>query len=283
MTYDSQVSTTWDQARTDLRDGLEALPNWTMLVDDLADNDYYVLDPPTGSNHHVLISHGTNPSGEGNSHELGVVHGFDWDPDADQFNGMSWQHAGFDISSGALATDDDVQYWFDRVDDGFVFACRRNMGDGGDYFGWMGYELFDSLFNLSDTFYNRVEQDRKGPRGIVGARGSGGATGGFWNTWGTKLVGTDDEPDLQAGYGILNPDSNWSNYVYVRPMFLTSQTRQQDHNQNQVDAPFAQTRLWLKDRSGSDVNSGDVVQDTDGNDLYEIVEYQGERIAIRMD
>lgn len=284
MAYDSQVSTDYGNAKTDLRDGIQALTDWGLIVDELAESNYFVVDPPTGSNHHVLVSFGTSVGSDDNAYHIEFTHGRDWDTEADDFDGYTFRTAGYDISSGGLDEADSVEYWFERTNDaGFVFACRRTVGDGNDAFGWAGYELFDDLFRPWGWFHND-HQDRGSPMGIVGAEGTSSTTGRFWHSWGTNRIGGrgQEDNDRKTGFGVLNPDADWSNYVYTLPVWTAAHPRHTNDDGDRVYTPFATTRLWLHDLSGDDVNSGDVVQDDAGNDLYEIVDH-GRRVAIRMD
>jgi hypothetical protein len=80
----------------------------------------------------------------------------------------------------------------------------------------------------------------------------------------------------------LNPDSAFDNYVWWSNLaFLQREVTDTDTDQNPVWAAIDDP-LWMQDRSGSDVNTGDVIQNSEGADEWEIVDYHDVRVGLRM-
>jgi hypothetical protein len=94
--------------------------------------------------------------------------------------------------------------------------------------------------------------------------------------------GSHDADSVGEFRGILNPDSAFNNYVWWSNLaFLQQEVTDTDTGQNPVWAAIDDP-LWIQDRSGSDVNTGDVIQDSGGADEWEVVDYHGLRVGLRM-
>ena len=83
MTYESQVSTTWEQALKDWADKIGGMANWSINDDQRASGQIAIEAPETGYGNRVT-SEGfvlqSNQLGDGSlaSNDLGMYHYFDY-------------------------------------------------------------------------------------------------------------------------------------------------------------------------------------------------------------
>jgi len=278
MTYESQIQSSLDNIVDIMYDGISTMTGWNVIVDERTGSGYFVMEAPV-SNQHVLISgRDSNPGGYGRDWGFSVTHGYNWDISNNVFSGTQWGEADIIVDDDYQSAheSDNCQYWFERhPEKGFIIAIRRNVGDGNDEFGWIYYNIVDAKWD--NQMLENADDDM--PIGVVGANSSRSVNGTWWDGWGRNHVG-------QTGRGILNPDGEWSNYTWVEHNWEHTRFPSQYSNGDDVTSqniPEGTTDMWLRDLSGSTLNTGDVIQDTNGNDLYEIVEYHGKRVAIKME
>lgn len=290
MTYDSQLTADWQTALAEIRDKVGGQASWTILDDALAEDGYFVLGMPNPfdkpSANEVYIGSGAIASGPQHASDdtLTLMNGSGWDSAMEDYTGMSASKSP--AMESIPAASDSCQYWVSYRDDrGFVAYLRRNLGDGSDGSVWFGSQLFDDFYwNPWSPGVASEDIDSVGyfQAGYGGSDSSG--DNGYYEAGGNSTSGSavfqSTGTDQQSVYGILNPDANYNNYVWGKG-FIGSNYTSADTGESPLLAEISDP-MWLEDRSGSAVQSGDVVQDSGGVDQWEIVDYHDNRVALRM-
>lgn len=272
MTYDAAVSTDWISAIQDLRDKVGGMPSWSIKDDSLSGSDYFVLTTATGEDIRVRLNKQSNG--------IGIEYGPDWNTGDSSWddvyidNVLSGEddaispHTGF----GEIEDSDAGTYWMDYVDDqGFVFYFQREQGDGDDADVALGFAELNKLWDYDTATL------RESDYAIL--------------TWGyqpeleevvrrVNYTGEGFGDDtIRSGFGLVNPDSSFSNYTYVENAVTSGQYT----NATDKSAIIGTHRLFIVDESGGDSAHRDTVQDSNGNDIYTILKRNNVSIGMLME
>ena len=186
---------------------------------------------------------------------------------------------------------DDVEYWLQYSDGwGWAWYVRREMGDGNNWSFFFGaYEWED---NGGTVYYDPTTQDEwKVDDWYILSLMVGEANGGGSLTRHETWCSNPPEPDFNHRWGnttdmeargMLHPDQNFTDYIWWVRGFVADETAQNSDTGESPENTRITDSLWLADYSGTSVNTGDVVQDAGGADEWEIVDYHGNRVALRM-
>jgi len=284
MAFDNQISTTIEGAFQDLRDKVSGMTGWGLIEDNIG-SGYVVFSTPhteevfvgcSALNGWVNLSKSTDDYNS--SDYLKIETGQNWDESNQSFGSSGVSDAGqaddennYGTYNAANNPTADAEYWLGyTADRGFCFYLRRNQGDGQDLSGAVGYGLWETEFwdfDSADT-----KQGGYNGEGMIGAVGMRSSSMGYVSQNLTRRYGGD---------GVLNPDSAFNNYLWDRCVFYYSPASNSDTGRS-PNAARAYP-VWIRDQSGTSVNSGDVVQSSSGGDEYMILNYNGARCAISME
>lgn len=288
MTFENQISTDAETALTDLRDKVSGMSNWGIVDDSAlaADGGYVVFNTPSSIDEQVMVDAAHVQTGpESNTdtyrdHLLVIQTGRNWD-------GANWgtqggtaravyDHDKYDEYPHSNSPGDAVEYWLGYVaGKGFYWYVRRVVGDGDDIAYGGGYALVETDFW---NYHGAETSSGYAGDGIISSVCSDQdtSTQKYTQEGNGQEIGT-----VYGGTGLLNPDANFTNYMWDAQVLQHSPTQ---NSETSFNARCARAYpVWLNDRSGSDINSGDVVQDADANDEYMILNYHGARATISME
>ncbi|MDX1746529.1 MAG: hypothetical protein R3324_11380, partial [Halobacteriales archaeon] len=286
MTYDRQLTTTYEGALTAIADKIAGMTSWTMITDQRA-TGHIALEGPHTDEYLILNS---NYMGDGTDagadFELGGRPNSSYDYGGGNISPFIATHS---LNNGNWAADDTFEYWLQYSDQyGFVMYLRRTMADGFDQSFWVGVldyangggqEMWDP--RLSDEWQNNGNVDRFYHYCIWGASGSGSGSLGrsdVNNTFIDVMVRGNDSPGgrpraLSRPQGMLNPDTAFTDYVWWSRVLTRDESILNTDTGEYIRWAKITDPLWLEDRSGTDLNSGDVIQDSGGSDEWEIVDF----------
>lgn len=298
MTFDTQIQTDFQTALAEIRDKIGGMASWSIELDNWQSNGYFVLLNPrnerivigsnqveggsdiTGSNVRVMQGHPGQQWDE-NNHRFASIEGAQAGDDAENVEGDLG--IGYGNYSNA---NDPVEYWLQYTDGkGFVGAIRRTAGDGENGFCWFGHAAISKYWDA----HTMATLTRPLPESMLGGSfsrgtesqtlaGAWGINSGNHNTqsWGGSNPGTN----TLLGHGVLNPDDNRSNYIWQEHVAIVDRRK---NTQTGLNPVYGEFDLWIDDGSGDDLSTGDVIQDTNGNDVFMLLNYHGERIAVSME
>jgi hypothetical protein len=275
MTYDRQIATDAATALSDLATKVSGMTGWS-IVDDSSGSGYVVLGTP--NNEEVGISESMASGGDGGqfhdsddpSDAIGIQTGQNWDA-ANTVWGTSGPNLHGRINSDDPGVHrqwdatDSVEYWLHYSADGFFWYVRRVQGDGYDLAHGGGYQVHSTEYWDFHTANTTSGYAGYGSIGVVSQR-----TATRWDSQELNL--------RYGGEGLLNPDGNYSNYIHDDTLLTFTPAQNNDTNEKPIAAK--EPDVWLRDRSGSSVGSGDVVQTSGGANEYEILHYHGTDVAI---
>ena len=274
MTFDNQVATTVSGALADLRDKVGGMTGWSIAEDTLGSGDDVRIVWDTPWNSEALKFRFQYDDGEGNV-EMNITYGRNYDT-GDQ----SWGTTFATSDSFYMATSnpwdpaDDGEYWLQYTADyGFVWYFRRTMGDGSDKSGWFGHASWMNEAVFWD-YYTAGAATPPVPRGYFGY-------GGRYSNGEEQYWETADLSHIYGGEGLLNPDNNFSNYVWDKPVWQYNEVQNNDTGEN--PRAVRGHEVWLQDRSGTAINSGDVIQDDGGTDRFMLVDYHDRPLLMSME
>lgn len=286
MTYDRQISTTFEQFVTDLYTKISGMTGYGIL-NDSSTSGHVAISTPTPAI--IIIESDQLGSGADASRDLYIteVEGY---TDPNTYEPWADSDRSYFEFNGVSATDS-VQYWLQYTADyGFVWYLRRDVGDGDDLSAWSGMmeyangpgtQFWDPR-NADSVTYTISPYAVSGDfsnSGNMSAQDTGFSQGSDHAQINRSSLNGDFFGNMR---GLLNPDSAFNNYVWWSNLaFRQRQVQDADTGQNPVWAAIDDP-LWMKDQSGTDVNTGDVVQDSGGVDEWEILDYHGLRVALRM-
>lgn len=279
MTYDSAIETTYKDMFRDVRDGLAALDGWSIKSDALDGSDYFVMSTPV-SDRDVLIGADANP--DGTVYHVSVNHGADWDSSNNEFAGQQYRSVGFDLTddSQEIYASDEVVYWFQRRNTGFVLAAKSERG-WMDGFGFAGYEQIDHFWDGMTI----ASDDRPQPAGVAGSQGTRAAANNWYRGWGRSPYGWGGDRETRSGVGKLCrgrhlEDENEDLYAYSPVIWRINFPT----NDAGYSPALGKTEpLWVYESSGMATSHRDSVETADGTETFEILKQQGLSVAIRAD
>jgi hypothetical protein len=284
MTYDRQIATDFTTAVNDLHSKLAGMTGWGYVNDQSATGHVALSHPGT----HGTFVIESNAMGDGtNASNVFKLHYVENYTDASTYSpGFDF---GYDpLKFGGVSGGDSVQYWLQYTSSyGFVWYLRRDVGDGNDGSAWVGSMEYAN--GPGTEYWNPRNADSVDVgvgdfvmSGNVSQFRNNNAPRG--NASSGEIAGMNTDTDNYGRLeGILNPDSAFNNYVWFSDLVYHTDRHLNDPDTGQqpvfasIDDP-----LFIDDVSGSDVNTGDVVQDSGGNDEWEIVDYNNNRVGIRM-
>ena len=285
MTYDRQIATDFEVFVTDLYTKIADMPSYGILNDDSGSGHVAISTPNPAV---IVIESNQLGSGADANRGLKVTSVAEY-TNATTFT--SWWDKDYSrIEFDGISSTDSVEYWLQYTDSyGFVWYLRRDVGDGNDFSAWYG--LMDYGNSPGTQFWDPRSADSVSY--TIDYYAVAGDTSQE-NDYPTKRppATTPDRASINGGShdgdcvgqfrGILNPDSAFDNYVWWSTLaFLQREVTDTDTGQNPVWAAIDDP-LWMQDRSGSDVNTGDVIQNSEGADEWEIVDYHDVRVGLRM-
>lgn len=282
MTLDSNVQATYGDAIAQLRDNIGGMTNWT-VVDTSTDggatpmptNEWFVVEAPNGEAFKVVI-------GAGEDDDLQLEHGPDYD------TGGSWNtrysndirtrsrtdengdEMGFQpASNNQTDMGSTGNFWMCYADGvGWMWYFERSEGDGNDEAVMLGVSQINKLWDYT-TAANVESEYTTAAAGAMYEREYNGDTvnEAYLNVMSESDAFPQDS-NTRTGFGQVNPDGNFGNYPVVEETIVSSsQYRNADNN----DAVIGTHTLWIRDESGGDAAHQDTVQDSGGNDLYEVL------------
>jgi len=279
MTYDRQIDTDFTTAHADLRDKVGGMANWAVANDSVATGHLALSTDVAGW--WIVIE--ANSMGDGSdSSSAYEIHVCDSYTDPSTYNSVEKYNVGGTYNG--MSSTDSVQYWLQYTDSyGFMMYIRRNVGDSNDgslYFGAMRYD------GGAGTEYwdPRSSSSISGPMPYHSLVYRVDDSSWYFDSSQTTANHVNPKRASQEGdvRGLLNPDANFNNYVWwSNAVLYASDISDSDTNDSPIFARITDP-IWMEDRSGTDVNTGDVAQDSGGSDEWEVVDYHGMRIAIRM-
>lgn len=279
MTFEEKQRMNLGQTVAELGNRLDTLTGWTLALDNTTTD---------GLDYQEIVV--TNPFGEFiriylNSRKFTFEYGADYD----LVNGNWVDRYNHDLRSdrGYMTPihnddwrarhSDEVRCWFEYVDRGFLMYVERLEGDGRDGEMFMGfsevsqvwqYTVADSRESYMAWCYGATRSDQWGdvsPNNTNRQRwnhmGEGGHSGNTFD-----------------GYGILNPDADWDNFVVVPTLQASTRFR----NTTNTDSIIGTHDLWLNDRSTYNTAHMDTVSDGAGN-TYKILKAYTMDLAMRME
>jgi len=290
MTFDSQIASTAESALGDLATKVSGMTGWSIVDDShtAADGGYVVFGTPSGIGEQVLVDAAQVSVGPVSSTDrrgddiLAVQTGLNWDSGSQSWGTQgaiqygNYNHSSHDNWPANNSPTDSVEYWLGYVaGKGFYYYVRRDVGDGEDRAYGCGYSLVETEFW---DYHSAATSSGYAGGGIVSAVASDQKTSSVNYT----PAGQGQELDVSyGGKGLLNPDTNFTNYMWDAQVLRHNPTTNGDTG---FTARCARAYpVWLTDLSGSSINSGDVVQDAGGTDEYMILNYHGARATISME
>jgi len=293
MAFDSQVSAQLGAALATLRDQASSQTGWSIVDDgsgggDLALGDYFVLETAQ-PNEQIRIIYEDNYGG------IQIEHGNDWDSANTTWNDR-WTYDPMKTEIGSGGADytvipkspdnsnptqptDNGAYWFLRLERGFGFYWQREEGDGDDEDMFIGMAQVEKAWDYATATTPEAEW----------VLGFGDSAGSFQELTYMSNSGegeADGNPSYRPGNntyearGTVNPDNNYDNFPLTNSILSSSRYR----NVENEDTVIGTNDLWVADRSGGDTGHRDLVQDSNGNNIYTILTRQTPTpsIALRM-
>ena len=278
MTFDSQVQATHVTALEDLRDKVGGMTDWGVVDDSTAPSDggFVVFSTPSPIGEQVAVdsgyvANGPFTGGNYNAKVISIQTGLNWDQ-----NNENWGTSGGSSTNRPVdefnygQPDKQVEYWLSYTNDkGFCWYVRQTEGDGTDEAHAFGYQLIETDFW---DYHSANTSSGYAGDGLVSCQSHGGQL--------RKGVGQEIKP-AYGGDGILNPDDNFANYVWNAPVVYHTPTANADTGFNPRCARVYP--VWVRERSGSSINSGDVVQNSQGEDEYMVLSYHDTKAALSME
>ena len=251
-TYIQQEQTTFIEAMRDYRDQIGDLSGFSIVEDDLGNSGspneslpYLGISTPYRDDLRLRLREDYQRS---IYHYLGH-----WD--GGSFSSMDSKQVGAAThSSYEMAWDHTVEYWHSYSDDHSVFFIRRVEGEGRDGACWFGAQVVDKLWPYNQA--NIYETDW-----VHAAYGTNSSSSGFDTGAGAVQ---------QGGEGAVNPDASFNNYVWNEGLVESYAYVVSESNYRTLIGSYD---AWITDESGTNADSGDVVQDDQANDVYEILKY----------
>ena len=288
MTYDRQIATDFEGFVTDLYTKIAGMPSYGILNDASASGHVAISTPNPAV---IVIESQQLGSGADANRDLKVTSVAEYTNATTYTSWADEDRSRLEFDGIGVSSTDSVEYWLQHTDSyGFVWYLRRDVGDGNDFSAWHG--LMDYGNGAGTQFWDPRTADSV-PYTIdyYAASGQTSGTGSVSSTE-TPATSTPARASINGGSldgdsvgqfrGILNPDSAFNNYVWWANLaFKERDITDTDTGQNPVWAAIDDP-LWIQDRSGSDVNTGDVIQDSGGADEWEVVDHYGIRVALRM-
>jgi len=292
MTYDSQISTTWEQAIKDWADKLGEMTNWSITNDQRATGHIAVNAPALGygdvtqEGFYIQSSNLGDGSDENNNLSLGYYYDY---TDKNTFGQFDNMEINFYSTTGA----DNVEYWLQYSDGwGWVWYVRRVENDGNDWSFWVGAFAWED--NGGTAYYDPTTcdgwdtSDRAGGY-LIGHNQSSPNNQYSVDSYLANGGGMGDimtsgwyHSSSTLARGLLHPDTAKSDYVWYARGTVTDENSTNSDTGEGVEMIRFTDALWLRERSGTALNTGDVIQDAGGADEWEIVDYYDNRVAIRM-
>lgn len=293
MTTDTEISTTLGTAYADLRDKVGGMTNWSIKDDSsggassLSEGEWFVWTTPTGEDIRFYVEEDNNHGNAG----FWIQYGPDWDATNDTWNDRysndphNSYHSEGTYSTQAtlgpmaggnnLTLSDNVLYWLAYADaEGFTFYMQREEGDGNDGDCAFGFGEVTKTWNY-DTASSReadyallYEGDRHQRDG-----GSGDFSQNIEIYNRMCASGTNSN----NGYGLVNPDSNFSNYP-IKSAVCESSNYTASGGGNTV---IGTHDIFLDERSGADTAHRDTVEDGSNNTTHTILKYHEVSMAMK--
>lgn len=294
MAFDSQVSAQFGAALATLRDQASSQTGWSIVDDaagggNLSAGDYFVLET-AAPNEQIRIEYESSYGG------IAIEHGLDWDAANTTWNDR-WTYDPMKAEMGAAGGNgyniiprtpnnstptqptDNGAYWFLRLERGFGFYWQREEGDGDDEDIFIGMAQVEKAWDYSTATTPESEWVLAF---ADSARGIQELT--YMSNSGTGAE-TNDESyrpgnNTYEARGTVNPDNNYDNFPLTNSILSSSRYR----NVEGEDAVIGTNDLWVADRSGGDTGHRDLVQDSQGNNIYTILTRQTPKpaVALRM-
>lgn len=285
MALDANVSTTWGGALATMRDTVGGMTNWSVKDTSanggqtpMPDDEWFVLNTDLSEDIRVLTGTGDNTNG-------GVTfeHGPNWDATNsnwgdryksdiransnspfDQYENYENTYAPHSQRSRSMG--DTVNLWIAYADSvGFMTYVTRTEGDGADNAFVYGISKINKFWGYTTADKRESEYTQ-----IIGSRTYN--DGESANIFHSNIMSASNRyPTGNNSYtarGQVNPDGNFDNYPVLEENMVSSA---QYRNSDGTDAIIGTHNLWILDRSYDQSAHKDTVQDSGGNDLYEIL------------
>lgn len=275
MTFDQQIATTLDSYLPAFRDKVAGVTGFSVSYDDAA-NGTVIFNTPRDDQ--ILVAgHNGTQSGVNISNDDWTVLGFirqGWGNGGTDTsfttNGSSREaRAPDDDSHGeAYAGSDPCEYWAHYSTEGFGLYVRRTMGDGWD----SSWGMFCAMVETEYWDYHTANVIGGGQAAatLVAATGEHNKFQG----WAGRYM-----EGHYGGQGALNPDDNFGDYVWEKPVKKFSPA----DTETGWSPPCAKFYgVAIDDESGTALQSGDVIQTSGGVDRFMLLAYDNARAALSM-
>jgi hypothetical protein len=273
MTFTTKQTDTYENALNDVFTKIAAATGWSIA------HDYRTTDDPNGNQRYAVYDHPHGPGqvafgGSSNSQghmgwkDLWARHGDTWDPNNSSFNTGHARSRIYlrDGNNNNIRDYEQVDYWVESVERGFVVVMNRQESDGNDESGALAVQGVDKTW----PYHNASNYEA--PIAVWHISSESGVT--------APQVGSNGAGS-HGGFGIRNPDLNFDNYPRMDWVLETNTFRQPNNGERAI---IGTVDLLLWDDSGSEVSTGDTVQDGGGNNTYMIFSFNNSgNYAVRMD
>ena len=280
MTYDRQENVELQSVLTTVCDKLDTMTNWSIVHDDRA-NGHISVESRVSGEYFVFES---KHMGEGTSGDPLRVEAASQYTDPSTYTKVGGAAIKNVYKESPTDSFDLWTQYSDRF--GFVIYLRRTVGDGKDYSWWAGAQQYDGEGGQEYWDPRSAEANSNPIFHYAVGDGKGENNGSVNNktSWGSTSQPTPPNGVGSNGrqLGLLNPDNNFTDFVWWSNHLLKAKDVQDTDTGKRT--PFARISdpLWLGDKSGSDVNTGDVVQNSNGTNEWELLDYHGNRVWVRM-
>ncbi|MDX1746708.1 MAG: hypothetical protein R3324_12280 [Halobacteriales archaeon] len=294
MAFDAAIPATWGEFLADFKTKVEGMTNWSAVdesdwpdpVPDDGTNHWFVVQTPHADYIRFLVDFRGRMG-------INMEWGDDWDSVNDTWNN-EYNTSMTDVRDDGINNDtewvpkdnnanrqmgatDNCRYWMEYVDDkGFAWYVQREEADGQDGDLFMAIAEINPLWSFHTAAANpetRYTFSVQG--GYVRNDQNEIRTNSYFNRTG---YGNSSNATI-TGEGIVNPDTNLSNFPWKDNIIGSSIYRNSDGE----DAIIGDHQLFIRDQSGGDSQHRDTVQDGGATDIYTLLKRNNCDVGLRMD
>ncbi len=272
MTFFSQKEAEYKQFRKDVIDRIESETSWNTLVNYSTSQDadgntgYAAWDPGPDSTDLIWLGTEVNNQNDRAGKTLDLRTGSKsegLDSNNQPANRWARQHSDLRYRNNTPNATDTVRYWMSVTDTGFAIASERVESDGND-------EAVCVFVSKIDRAWDYTQASAVDSTFSMGRHTSSDGDGSGDIRNGSNTSG---------GMGIRNPDQNFDNYPRSSRLIYSNNYRNSNNNRTLIGT----TDRVLRDRSKSDVATGDTVQDSDGSNVYMLFSFEKtQNFALKM-
>lgn len=272
MTFFNKKEAEYQQFKKDLFGRIGAETSWTAIEDysDTEDADgnagYAAYDPGSGAADLIWLATKRDGQNDLAKQTLDLRTG-------DKGSGLNssnkpsnrWSRQPADLKSKNDTPDktDMIRYWMSVTDDGVAIAAERVESDNSDCAALVYVERINRAWDYTQA--SSVD--------------SSFSTGRFTSNDGDSTGGIRNGSKTKAGEGIRNPDPNLDIYPRSDRLIYSSNYRNSNGNRTLIGT----TNRVLKDRSKSDIATGDTVQNSSGENVYMLFSFENtQNFALKM-